>query len=273
MSSKLRNVVFTCNNYSDDDVQRIKAVGWKYLVLGKEVAPGTGTPHIQGYGVLLIQTRFDSLKKKIGDGVHFEPRRGTHVQARDYCKKSGDYEEIGEEPQQGKRSDLKQIAKEIKEGKTLRDVAEAYPDTYIRNYRGIAVYQSLLISDYDHDSVRGLWYVGSPGTGKSRTARSENPNAYLKPQNKWWDGYSGEKAVILDDLDKGGVCLGHHLKIWTDRYACSGEIKGGTVKLQHEKLIVTSNYTIDQLWGDDPEMCAALNRRFSVTHFRSDFFN
>lgn len=272
MSAKLRNVVFTCNNYTDDDLKRIKEVGWKYLILGKEVAPCTGTPHIQGYGIMLIQTRFKSLQQKIGK-CHIEARRGTHAQARDYCKKGGDYEEIGEEPQQGKRSDLKQIADQIKEGKSLRDIAEAYPDTYIRNYRGIAVYQALLVSDYEHDSVRGFWFVGPPGTGKSRTARSENPNAYLKPQNKWWDGYSGEKYVILDDVDKGAIGLGHHLKIWADRYACSGEIKGGTVKLQHQKFIVTSNYTIDQLWGDDQEMCAALARRFRVTHFRSDYFN
>ncbi len=111
------------------------------------------------------------------------------------------------------------------------------------------------------------------GTGVSqvqvnqRKAREDNPDAYLKSQNKWWDGYSDQKVVIWDDLDRGAIGLGHHLKIWTDRYPCSGEIKGGTLKLQHETLIVTSNYNIDELWGDDLEMCKAIKRRFLVTHF------
>jgi len=118
----------------------------------------------------------------------------------------------------------------------------------------------------DSPDVRGLWYYGEPGTGKSRKAREDNPEAYLKSQNKWWDGYTGQKVVILDDFDKGGVCLGHHLKIWSDRYKCTGEVKGSTVPLQFDKFIITSNYSIDGLF-EDPEMRAALKRRFKVTHF------
>jgi hypothetical protein len=44
----------------------------------------------------------------------------------------------------------------------------------------------------DADNVRGIWYWGAPGTGKSREARAKYPDAYLKAQNKWWDGYTGQ---------------------------------------------------------------------------------
>ena len=86
----------------------------------------------------------------------------------------------------------------------------------------------------------------------------------FKSQSKWWDGYAGESHVLLDDMD--GNFLGHCLKIWADKYACTGEIKGGVVKLSHTAFIITSNYLIEELWKDDTIMAAAIKRRFEVVH-------
>lgn len=71
--------------------------------------------------------------------------------------------------------------------------------------------------------------------------------------------------MILDDFDKGGACLGHYLKIWTDRYACTGETKGGQIPLNYDKFIITSNYTPEQLWPEDATLVQAIRRRFKVT--------
>lgn len=114
------------------------------------------------------------------------------------------------------------------------------------------------------DGVRGQWLYGPPGTGKSHTARERFPDAYIKAQNKWWDGYDGQKAVILDDLDTN--TLGHYLKIWTDKYPCTGEIKKGTVPLMHEHFVVTSNKSIEELF-EDKVMAEAIRRRCYVHHF------
>lgn len=132
-------------------------------------------------------------------------------------------------------------------------------------HKSWATFRALQSEAYEAEDVRGFWYHGPPGTGKSRAARLLG-DFYLKSQNKWWDGYSGQPIVILDDLDKNGSCLFHHLKIWADRYACTGEIKGGTVNLQHHKFVVTSNYTIDELFEDE-HVREAIKRRFKCVPF------
>lgn len=72
--------------------------------------------------------------------------------------------------------------------------------------------------------------------------------------------------MILDDLDTD--CLHHYLKIWADKWSATGEIKGGTVALTYDRFIVTSNYSIDQLFEkQDLQMREAIKRRFEVHHF------
>lgn len=53
-----------------------------------------------------------------------------------------------------------------------------------------------------------------------------------------------------------------------DQYKKFGEIKGGTVPLMYTKFIVTSNYTIEELWKDEPKMIEPIKRRCEVIEFK-----
>lgn len=78
----------------------------------------------------------------------------------------------------------------------------------------------------------------------------------------------------MDDLDfNGGQVLGHYMKIWGDKWACTGEVKGGTIPLNHQRIVVTSNYSIQDIFGPEDtdsekvrksknELVAAIARRF-----------
>jgi predicted PilT family ATPase len=41
-----------------------------------------------------------------------------------------------------------------------------------------------------HDTTKGIWIVGEPGSGKSYKVRMEEPSLFLKSISKWWDGYT-----------------------------------------------------------------------------------
>lgn len=78
---------------------------------------------------------------------------------------------------------------------------------------------------------------------------------FKKDQSKWWDGYTGQETVLMEDVDiYGGPQLAHYMKLWTDVYALSGEIKGGKIPLNFKRFIVTSNFSIEQIYGPKSKM-------------------
>jgi hypothetical protein len=267
MARKQRSYVFTINNYTDEEYEAIQGMECRYLIVGKEVG-AEGTPHLQGYILFRNARSFNTIKRLL-PRAHIEPAKGNAEQNIDYCSKDGDYFEKGDRPVSQKRKgeaekqrweDARSAAKEGR----LDDIDA---DIYVRQYRTLKMIKKDHMQDIpDHDDVTGIWFYGAAGTGKSRTARQDYPGAYLKMCNKWWDGYNNEDNVIIDDFDKNHSVLGHHLKIWADRYAFIAETKGGAVKIRPKKIIVTSQYHITDIW-DDCETREALQRRFSVTHF------
>lgn len=111
--------------------------------------------------------------------------------------------------------------------------------------------------------------MGQPGTGKSLGARLRWPGLYNKPLNKWWTEYAGQETVLLDDFSKEHACLGTHLKHWADHYPFTAESKGGGSVIRPKRVVVTSNYSVAEIW-EDQSMREAIYRRFKLVTFTQD---
>lgn len=119
----------------------------------------------------------------------------------------------------------------------------------------------------DSDHLRGIWIWGKAGSGKSRWVREHCKPLYPKLCNKWWDGYQGEKYVVMDDIMPQHSVLAQQLKIWSDRYDCILETKGGAVHAQYDYFIVTSQYSMEEIFQDEKDL-EALKRRFQIFNIK-----
>ena len=274
MSNKSRTWCFTLNNYTSEEVEHHSALDprpFKYMLVGKEVGDN-GTPHLQGYVVFPNAVRMASVKAVVGSRCHVEVSKGNFEQNYKYCTKDGEFYELGDRPKLPKQ-------KGEMEKKRYRDAKLAAEegrfddidaDIYLRHYSTIKrIRHDKCLERKLHDTnEQHEWYYGPAGTGKSRKAREENPDAYLKNCNKWWDGYVDQDVVIVDDFDQAHSVLVHHVKHWADRYPFQAEVKGSAMKIRPRKIIVTSNYHPRDIWTDTRDLDPIL-RRFKVTHFPS----
>lgn len=259
---KFRGAVLTIFNVESYDSLPQKL---SYFAYGAETCPTTGRKHLQAFAYAINSLTLAAWKK-IFPSAHIERMHGTFAQNEKYCSKQSNLTSFGVAPQSnGKRRDLTTVCERILAGESLKDVSADYPTVYVQYHNGLRSLRDLHSEPYEHDTVRGTWIWGVAGAGKSHYARTKFEDRYIKPQNKWFDGYRGQKSIILEDYDCG-KCLGHYLKIWADRWSCTGEVKGGTVQLQHHYFVVTSNYSIEEMFPDDVSLQAAIRRRFEVIH-------
>jgi len=270
---------FTINNPRSNykDLNGIK--NWEYMVVGNEVGEN-GTKHLQGFLAYKTRTKFSTIKNQI-PMAHIEKMLGTPQQASDYCKKEGNFEEYGVIPDyqggstggQKKAENYRKVIKQCEEN-DLEAVKGDNPALYFLHYSTV----KRIAMDAPQANIKPLdkleneWIWGATGLGKSFTARQENPGAYIKTHNKQWNQYNGEDNVIIDDLSlTSSNWIGEHLKQWADHYLFPADVKYCQKTIRPKKIIVTSNYSIEEMFGHDVALCEAISRRFKVRHIIEPF--
>jgi len=105
---KDRKWVFTVNNYTMEHVEQVKLIESKYCVFGFEVAPTTGTKHLQGFIEFKNPRSFQGVQFMFPKGTYLDRAKSTD-EAITYCKKEGDYHEQGIIPESQKKSQNLQL--------------------------------------------------------------------------------------------------------------------------------------------------------------------
>ena len=242
-----------------------------YMVYGYETCPDTGRPHLQGYVHWANKRSLGAFSETFGN-CHVEKPKGSAEQNRAYClkirpqdqKPNERYEEYGTLPQQGKRVDWEQAISDIKSGKDITDVIDDQPHL-LPNQRALREYKNLLLKP-KHREVHVITLIGDSGSGKSRYAYDHYPDLYSKPRGDWWDGYTGQTTILLDDY-YGYLPYCELLRV-LDRYPYQVPVKGGFVQAQWDTVIITSN-KMPQQWYQQG-LTPALRRRLKkVIYYRS----
>ena len=232
---------FTINNPEHWDAWTALPTGCKYLVWQVERGEALGTIHLQGYVELHRQQRIGYLLKNLSDRGHFEVRRGTRKQARDYCMKEegrqGEPYELGQwkAVTQGERIDLDAFRDAILEGKRASTLWMEFTREMAKYPRMYASIKSTMRPVRTTELEVTLIH-GRTGIGKTRLVYQcwENNDEFFRwpcPNTAvWFDGYDGHKLCLLDDFagKASKMSLTMLLQV-LDRYPLMLPIKGSFI--------------------------------------------
>jgi len=250
-SNRYRRWTFTFNNYTEEDIKVLKYFNHTYIIFGKEVAPTTGTPHLQGYLEIKHGRCWKSLNKVFNGRCYWAVAKGDAAQNYIYDTKDEDYYEHGEPlaMRKGARNDLVQVTKMVQEGCSLREIYSAG-----LGYQACRHAERILsVSEpcRQESKVQVAWIYGKPGIGKTLIPWDLTVKHLggIKISNLVFvQGYDRHKYVVVDDLRPTDKCCGSYVNLlhFLDPYAHSVEVKGSSRQLVATHVFITSPLTPEQ---------------------------
>ena len=259
---------FTLNNPETDssiwDPEKMQ-----YLIEGREMGE-EGTPHIQGFVVMINRTRITGMRKILAR-AHWEKAHGTAKQASTYCKKEGLFVEHGEMPVEGKKKDQfphKEVYEALKKKEiTITEAIDENPEqiSWFKQVQELLPPREL--------PARVLYMHSVTGLGKTTNtmkALKDLDRSYFKkqPGHKWFSGYKGEDVVIFEEFSS---CF--PLTMWLslcDAEPPLMETKGGHTHIQAPIYIILSNLHPDEQYPtvkeEKPKQWDAYRRRLTEVH-------
>lgn len=222
----------------------------RYMCWGLEEGNKTGKEHHQGCiqfynkktkgGVLRIM-------KQINKDISIRPLWAEEVNLQNYVKKDNKIQEFGELMHQGHRTDLENIKKLLDNETPMKKIADDYFQTWCNNHNAFKKYEQMVAKEkratFRHVEVEVI--EGLTGQGKTKEAmKTENIYKIEGDSLDWWDGYEGEKTILIDEYNNQ-LPITKLLNI-LDGYQLRLAVKGGFTYANWTKVFVTTNKVWDE---------------------------
>lgn len=261
--ARSRTWVFTDNNPPGLlDWTKFQGAGATYLLYQEEVGDN-GTHHLQGMVEFANKVRMTTVKNLFDTDPHLEVCHNKSA-SQAYCKKPGGVGgpyEFGElSGSQGARTDLMSCKLAIDQGARVADLWESHHATMVRYHKAYHIYHNLKATSRDWP-MEIVLYIGPTRTGKTRAVREAWPEAYWKPNGKWWPKYQGQETVVIDEMYGHRFPFTELLQL-LDRYPYQVEDKGIYMEFTSRRIVFTSNQepedwynaerTHQVAWADNP---------------------
>lgn len=247
----------------------------RFWISGLEHCPTTNRIHLQCY--------FETLEKMTITGVksflfqlfnihpHFEAKspNSTPQQCVDYSLKDDtlilEYGVMAQASQKVMK-ESEQVTQMILSGASLKKIAQAHPEYYMRCSRGIKELKSILSAEEDYDVPRDFRsqvkvYIGPTGCGKSHYAKHEDKATWTHSGDRWFDGYQGQEVVLFDDFEgiKSGIPYRKLLQL-TDCYSHQVPVKNSFANWRPRVIIFTTNVEPSSWYPDEADTSHLLRR-------------
>lgn len=290
------------SEYRDALDELFERGGLRFAAVQVELCPTTQRLHVQG-AIELTNKKRESwfhqnapFQKDSINGLMTDPwlrSRGKNAQDHQWAGYGQDRTKEGVPDDyplylrgistpQGTRNDLKDAYKKMREGATMRDLLDGDTATAVRNLgalKKVGLYNKPTVKTRDFE----VYIIqGQPGTGKTEKPyrlilgedvdlyASTAPDIYEKePEDKWFDGYDGEKHILLDEFrgERSGLTLEMFLRLTGDKRMHLQE-KGATLWRRAEKIWITTvaHPKLWYAWNDIDGAFDQLQRRVTAVY-------
>lgn len=250
-----------------------------YGVFGYELAPTTGTPHLQGY-IRFKSPRHPSALHKLkgfARATFLYCEKPEIANAR-YCKKKeskdpgmpNPWEEFHPEnldtPDTAPNKQRIRAAAEAVRDRgfaAIEELVKTDPDIYMRNHKGlIALAQACLPKRQMDEMPKCVYAWGEAGSGKStfihklaeeEAAATGKSVWYWGSEFPWVDGYAGEEIIVIDDFRdrdfKGQAVPINFMTRIVDKFPFKTQTKGGACQWNGRSFYMSSVMHPGDLWG------------------------
>lgn len=289
-NARARRWCFTLNNPTEEnetllnDLLTEDGSGVAYFCYGRETAPTTGTPHLQGYFEFHNRkTHAQAMEwfAKANARPYVTKARGSQKQNIAYCSKDADdgsFLEWGERNKMGQRVDISEFLAAARAGATDIELSIQFPDEYAKYYKAAERIQKLtrtasgkeaLARKYRHcqfkpwqkealdrlssqDDRRVLWICGKQGNeGKTWLALYLvcKDNAYYVQAGKESDiayAFKDQNTVVFDlTRSKEETCSYSSMEAFKNGVLFSAKYESQTKIFEPCKVVVFANWMPD----------------------------